>query len=96
MMRRQPLLQVFDEPTASLDAPTEHALFSGYAAVARTAAGRGAITILVTHRFSTARAADTVAVLRTGELIEHGSHEDLVTAAGEYAQLYELQARGYR
>jgi len=96
MMRRSPLLLVFDEPTASLDAPTEHALFSQYAATARTAAAQGAITILVTHRFSTVRAADHIAVLADGALTEYGSHEELIDATGEYAQLYEMQARGYR
>ncbi|GAA2756548.1 ABC transporter ATP-binding protein [Actinopolymorpha rutila] len=96
MMRTDPLLLLLDEPTAALDAATEHALFERYAAAARAAGGRGAVTLLVTHRFSTVAAADLVVVLDAGRIAEIGSHAELMTARGHYAELYELQARGYR
>ncbi|MBA2281118.1 MAG: ABC transporter ATP-binding protein [Acidimicrobiia bacterium] len=97
MMRPSPLLLVLDEPTAALDAETEHALFARYAAAARAAAARtGAITVLVSHRFSTVRMADLIVVLDGGRVAEAGSHDDLVARGGLYAQLHELQARSYR
>jgi len=96
MMREQPLLLVLDEPTAALDAATEHALFERYAAAARAAGSRGAVTLLVTHRFSTVAAADLVVVMQHGRVSEVGSHAALMAAGGHYAELYELQARGYR
>ncbi|HET7173903.1 MAG TPA: ABC transporter ATP-binding protein [Nocardioidaceae bacterium] len=96
MMRVEPLLLVLDEPTAALDAPTEHALFERFTAAARTASRRGAVTLLVTHRFSTVAAADVVVVLDGGQVAEVGTHADLVAAGGHYAELYNLQARGYR
>ncbi|MGI8522829.1 MAG: ABC transporter ATP-binding protein [Nocardioides sp.] len=95
MMRRQPLLLVLDEPTSALDPATEHALFEGYADAARRAGRQGAITVLVTHRFSTVAAADLVVVLTDGRVTEVGGHADLIRADGAYAQLYALQARGY-
>ena len=95
MMRGDPLLLVLDEPTAALDAATEHALFEGYADAARRAGRHGAITVLVTHRFSTVAAADLVVVLADGHVSEVGNHEELMSANGTYAQLYALQARGY-
>jgi ATP-binding cassette subfamily B protein len=97
MMRQAPLLLLLDEPTAALDAPTEHALFARYANAARRAAGAsGAITLLVTHRFSTVRLADLIVVLDQGRVVEQGSHAALVARGGLYAELYELQARAYR
>jgi ATP-binding cassette subfamily B protein len=97
MMRTAPLLLVLDEPTASLDAPTEHALFERFAGAARGVAARsGAITILVSHRFSTVRMADLILVVGGGRIAEAGDHAALVRAGGLYAQLYELQARAYR
>lgn len=96
MMRREPVLLVLDEPTASLDATTEHDLFERYAETSRRARHRGAITILVTHRFSTASVADLVVVLQQGRLMEVGSHQDLLQRDGLYADLYRLQANGYR
>jgi len=95
MMRGDPLLLVLDEPTSALDAATEHALFEGYADAARRAGRRGAVTVLVTHRFSTVAAADLVVVLADGHVSEVGSHAELMAADGSYAQLYALQARGY-
>jgi ATP-binding cassette subfamily B protein len=97
MMRPNPLVLVLDEPTASLDAQTEHALFDRFAAAAReTAATTGAITVLVSHRFSTVRMADVIVVITEGGVRECGSHSELVAAGGLYAELYEMQARSYR
>ncbi|MBA3653712.1 MAG: ABC transporter ATP-binding protein [Actinobacteria bacterium] len=97
MMRATPLLLVLDEPTAALDAETEHALFERYAGAARrVAGGTGAITVLVSHRFSTVRMADMIVVVDGGRVVEVGSHDDLVGVGGLYAELYELQARAYR
>jgi ATP-binding cassette subfamily B protein len=97
MMRASPLLLVLDEPTASLDAPTEHSLFEQFALAARdVAAGTGAITILVSHRFSTVRMADLILVIADGRVAEAGSHEELIRHDGIYAELYELQAAAYR
>lgn len=96
MMRPIPLLLVLDEPTASLDALTEAALFERYLAARESARASGAITILVSHRFSTVRMADVIVVLEHGRIAEHGSHEQLMRAGGLYAQLFEMQARAYR
>jgi len=97
MMRSAPLLMILDEPTASLDAPTEHALFERYAGAARrAAAATGAITILISHRFSTVRMADVILVVAGGRIAEIGDHAALVRAGGLYAELYELQRRAYR
>jgi ATP-binding cassette subfamily B protein len=103
-MRERPLLLVLDEPTAALDAETEHALFERYAAAARggrAGAARqdapdGRITILVSHRFSTVRMADFIVVLDRARLAESGSHEDLMAKNGQYAELYRIQAKAYR
>lgn len=96
MMRRDPLMLALDEPTSALDAQTEHALFDRYAATAQDVGHRGAVTLLVTHRFSTVAAADIVLVLDNGRIIEEGTHRELMRAGGKYAELYNLQARGYR
>lgn len=97
LMREAPALVVLDEPTASLDALSEAALFDRYTAAARAlAAAQGTITLLVSHRFSTVRAADLIVVLERGKVLEQGSPAELLAAAGTYAELYELQARAYR
>ena len=96
LMRTDPLLVVFDEPTAALDAHTEHALFERFAEAARTAKQRSTVTLLVSHRFSTVGMADLIVVLDEGKVREFGSHEDLMARGGMYAELYELQSRGYR
>ncbi|MBA2337554.1 MAG: ABC transporter ATP-binding protein [Acidimicrobiia bacterium] len=95
-MRDEPLLLVLDEPTASLDAETEHALFERYAAGARHRGEAGRITILVSHRFSTVRMADLIVVLDGARVVEVGTHAELVARGGQYAQLYEIQAASYR
>jgi len=93
-MRERPLLLVLDEPTASLDAETEHALFERYSAAARSDAGR--ITLLVSHRFSTVRMADSIVVLDGAHVVEAGSHDELMSKGGQYAELYRIQADAYR
>jgi len=97
-MRGGPLLVVLDEPTAALDAETEHALFERYAAAAHAPGGKadGRITVLVSHRFSTVRMADLIVVLDGARLVEVGTHEALMAKQGQYAELYEIQARQYR
>jgi ATP-binding cassette, subfamily B, bacterial len=99
-MRDRPLLLVLDEPTAALDAETEHALFERYAAAARGGAAPGAddgrITLLVSHRFSTVRMADFIVVMDGARVVESGSHDELMSRRGPYAELYGIQAAAYR
>ncbi|HEX9940301.1 MAG TPA: ABC transporter ATP-binding protein [Longimicrobium sp.] len=95
LMREDPLVVFFDEPTASLDALAEHALFERYAREARSGAARGAITVLVSHRFSTVRSADLILVVSEGGVTELGSHDELIVRGGLYSELYHLQARAY-
>jgi ATP-binding cassette subfamily B protein len=95
-MRDRPLVLVLDEPTAALDAETEHALFDRYAAAVREDGGVGRVTVLVSHRFSTVRMADLIVVLDGARVVETGTHEALVARQGQYAQLYSIQAAAYR
>jgi ATP-binding cassette, subfamily B, bacterial len=95
-MRDRPLLLVLDEPTAALDAETEHALFERYAAAARGEQTDGRITVVVSHRFSTVRMADIIVVLDGARLVETGTHEALMAKGGQYAELYGIQAAAYR
>jgi len=90
-MRTDADILVLDEPTAAMDARAEAEIFEHFRTLARDR-----ITILISHRFSTVRMADQIAVLDRGRIIEKGSHEQLMAAAGHYAQLFALQARGYR
>jgi len=95
-MRVAPLLMVLDEPTAALDAETEHELFERYADAARRDESPGSITILVSHRFSTVRMADLIVVLDGSRLAEVGSHDELMRRNGPYADLYRIQAAAYQ
>jgi len=84
-------LVILDEPTAALDARAEHELFER---LRELLAGRS--VLLISHRFSSVRAADRIYVLRKGEIVEHGTHQELVDAGGVYAELFTLQAAAYR
>ncbi|MFI7643876.1 ATP-binding cassette domain-containing protein [Nonomuraea sp. NPDC049400] len=96
MMRTAPLRLILDEPTAALDPQAEHDLFENFAWHAREAAARtGAVTVLMSHRFSTVSMADHVLVIAERRIIESGSHEDLLESGGRYAELYATQAAAY-
>lgn len=82
---------ILDEPTAALDARAEYEVFRRFSELVR-----GRMAVIISHRFSTVRIADRILVLSGGELIEEGSHEELVLKKGLYAELFELQAEGYR
>ena len=82
---------ILDEPTASLDARAEYEVFLRFADLTR-----GRMAVLISHRFSTVRMADRILVLADGELVEQGTHGQLVALGGRYAELFELQAAGYR
>jgi ATP-binding cassette subfamily B protein len=88
---RDAQLLVLDEPTAALDARAEYEVFLRFAELTR-----GKMAVLISHRFSTVRMADRILVLQGGELAEQGTHEELVAAGGLYAELFKLQAAGYR
>jgi ATP-binding cassette subfamily B protein len=95
MMRPSPLLFVLDEPTAALDAQTEHQLSKEVDRAARDNAADGRITVLISHRFSTVRMADLIVVLQRGSILEMGSHDELMASGGLYAELYDMQAKAY-
>ncbi len=96
LLRADPLLLLLDEPTSGLDPGAEHAVFEAFASASASAARRsGAVVLLVSHRFSTLRMADRIIVLAGGRVVEQGTHEELMSAAGLYAELYDLQARAY-
>jgi ATP-binding cassette subfamily B protein len=88
---RDAQILILDEPTASIDAEAEVALFDRFK---RLAADRSAI--IISHRFSTVRMADRIAVLEKGKLSELGTHDQLLAQNGRYAHLFTLQAQGYR
>ncbi len=88
---RDAQLLILDEPTAALDARAEYEVFLRFSELTR-----GKMAVLISHRFSTVRMADRILVLRGGELVEHGSHESLLAEGGLYAELFHLQAAGYR
>jgi ATP-binding cassette subfamily B protein len=88
---------LLDEPTAALDPEAEQAIYDQYAATARElAASTGAVTVLVSHRFSTVKMADLIVVVADGRILECGSHLELLRAGGRYTDLFTLQARAYR
>jgi len=89
-MRNAQLL-ILDEPTSALDARAEYNVFERFAELTK-----GKTAVLISHRFSTVRMADRILVLEKGELIEIGSHEELLIKGGRYAELFDLQAMGYR
>lgn len=95
-MRGEPLLAVFDEPTAALDPESEHELFEWLVRSARAHRERGTVTVIISHRFSTVAMADLILVLDDGRLAEVGSHADLMEMGGRYAEQYTLQTRAYR
>ena len=82
---------ILDEPTATLDARAEYEVFLRF-----TELTRGRMAVLISHRFSTVRMAERILVLEHGRILEQGSHEQLVALRGRYAELFELQAAGYR
>lgn len=96
MMPAAPLCLVLDEPTASLDPSAELAVYDRYSRTAAGAAERGAVTVLVSHRFSSVKMADHIFVLDHGRVVERGSHDDLIAASGRYADMYRRQASAYR
>jgi ATP-binding cassette subfamily B protein len=90
-MRERAEILVLDEPTSSMDAETEIRVFDRFRALTREK-----IVILISHRFSTVRQADTIAVMENGVITEQGNHEELMALGGRYAELFELQASAYR
>lgn len=89
-MRTGADILVLDEPTAAMDAEAEMQMFEHFRALTQNQ-----MALLISHRFSTVRMADTIVVLTAGELIEQGTHEELLQAGGRYARLFSLQAAGY-
>jgi ATP-binding cassette subfamily B protein len=82
---------ILDEPTAALDARAEYQVFVRFSELTK-----GKMAVLISHRFSTVRMADRILVLEKGQLIEQGTHAELVLKRGTYAELFELQAAGYK
>ncbi len=84
-------LLILDEPTSALDARAEYEVFERFAELTKDKTA-----VLISHRFSTVRMADRILVLNKGEILEEGSHEELLERKGRYAELFQLQAKGYR
>ena len=84
-------LLILDEPTAALDARAEYEVFQRFAELTK-----GKSAVLISHRFSTARLADRILVLERGQILEIGSHQELLALEGKYAELFRLQAIGYQ
>jgi ATP-binding cassette subfamily B protein len=94
-MMREPLLLVLDEPTSALDPATEDELFRRYAEAAEAGRANGAVTVLISHRFSTVRAAEHIVVLEGGRITERGTHDTLMDLDGRYAEMFRLQSEAY-
>jgi ATP-binding cassette subfamily B protein len=94
-MPRHPLVVVLDEPTSAFDAQAEQEIFDRYSAAAAEGARTGRITVLVSHRFSTVRTADLIIVLDGAQVVESGSHANLMARHGVYANLFTIQAAAY-
>lgn len=90
-MRRDADILILDEPTAALDAGAEAAVFEHFREYAK-----GRMTLLISHRFSSVRSADHIIVLDQGRIAEQGNHEQLIGGGGRYAELFDIQAQGYR
>jgi ATP-binding cassette subfamily B protein len=90
-MRSDADILILDEPTAAMDAASEAAIFEHF-----RSASRDKITILISHRFSTVRAADHIVVIQNGGIVEEGDHDSLIKMNGQYAHLFNLQAKGYQ
>jgi ATP-binding cassette subfamily B protein len=90
-MRSDADILVLDEPTAAMDAPSEAAIFDHF-----RSQSHNKMTILISHRFSTVRAADQIIVIHDGKIVERGNHESLLALGGQYASLFKLQAKGYQ
>ena len=90
-MRSDADILILDEPTAAMDAASEAAIFDHF-----RSASPDKITILISHRFSTVRAADQIIVIQDGRIVEEGDHDGLIAHDGQYAQLFKLQAKGYQ
>ena len=88
---REAEVLILDEPTASLDARSEYEVFRRFKELSE-----GKTAILISHRFSSVRMADRILVLADGKVEAAGTHEELVSRPGRYAELFELQAAGYR
>jgi ATP-binding cassette, subfamily B, bacterial len=98
-MPEAPLCVILDEPTAALDPEAEQRIFDSYSRPpgdADNAHDNGAVTVLITHRFSSVRMADIIVVLHDGEIAEQGTHAQLLAADGRYAHMYRQQAAAYR
>ena len=88
---REAQILVLDEPTAALDARSEHEVFERFAELTK-----GKMALLISHRFSTVKMADRIIVLERGVIAEEGRHEQLMARGGRYAEMFEMQASSYR
>jgi ATP-binding cassette subfamily B protein len=88
---RDAQLLILDEPTAALDAKSEHEVFERFGELTK-----GKMALLISHRFSTVRKADRIFVLEKGTIVEQGPHDELIRVGGRYAEMFELQAANYR